>query len=318
MNQDDLPGVQIYTDGGCDPNPGPGGWGAVLRFEDREWLLSGSDPETTNNRMELQAATAALALLKELLGRCRVHVHTDSEYLRRGISEWIQGWQRNGWRTADRLPVKNQDLWQRLHALSQAHDMTWHWLKGHAGHPLNERADRLATAARQALRPRSEPMAKSQASDAPPPVEMCVKASYLGAQGVGGWAAVLRRGERIKTLSGGEAQTSANALLIRAATHGLRALKRPCRVIVYSDAEYLVKGATLWLKGWQARNWRTREDRPVANREAWEALIEAAGPHRVTWLSARGDQAPADMAQAEALAVEAARAVDPIEGKGFD
>lgn len=309
MGDKDLSRVEVYTDGGCKPNPGPGGWGAVIRFEDREWVLSGNDPDTTNNRMELQAATSALAMLKETMGRCRVELHTDSEYVRRGITEWIAGWERNGWRTADKQPVKNQELWQRLQELTQAHDVHWHWLKGHGGHPLNERADRLASEARQALRRGvGAPPAHQPRSDGGPAVEMCVKASYRSAQGIGGWAAVLRMGERVKSIGGHEAETSANALLIRAATKGLRALTRPCRVFLYSDADYLIKGATQWIKGWQVRNWRTREGKPVANRAEWEALLEAAERHQVTWLSARGDLAPDDLAQAEALAAEAARA----------
>jgi ribonuclease HI len=310
MSDSDLPHVEVYTDGGCDPNPGPGGWGAVLRFGDREWVLSGNDPKTTNNRMELQAATAALATLKETLGRCHVELYTDSEYLRRGITEWIAGWERNGWRTADKQPVKNQDLWQRLQQLAQAHNVRWHWLKGHTGHPLNERADRLATEARQALqRGPKTPTRQQTPPDGRPAVEMCVKASSRGAQGPGGWAAVLRMGNHVKSLSGGESETTANAMLIRAATEGLRALTRPCRVLLYSDADYLIKGATEWIVRWQARNWRTRDGKPVANRAEWEALLDATKGHRVTWLSARGDLAPDDLAQAGVLAAEAARAV---------
>ena len=152
------PQVSIYTDGGCDPNPGPGGWGAIIHWGDREWELSGNDPATTNNRMELHAAAAALALLEGLIGRCRVNMYTDSRYLRCGITEWMSGWIGRGWRTSDKQPVKNQDLWRLLHRLTQAHDVTWHWLKGHAGHPLNERADRLATQALRRLRsPHREP-----------------------------------------------------------------------------------------------------------------------------------------------------------------
>lgn len=311
MSEDNLPQVRVYTDGGCDPNPGPGGWGAVIRFGDREWELKGSAPETTNNRMELQAAIAALALLKGTRGRCRVDLHTDSEYLRRGITEWIDGWQKNGWRTADKQPVKNRALWEQLHALEQFHAVNWHWLKGHAGHPLNERADRLATEARRALSP--EPAVRRAADDDPSAVEICVKVSCLGSPGPGGWAAVLRMGDHVKTISGGEAETTANAMLIRAAAEGLKALRRPCRVYLYSDAEYLIKGATLWVKKWQQRDWHTREGKPVANRDEWESLLTAADPHRVTWQAVRGDLAPAGLSQAEALAAEAAKA-----RKGFD
>jgi ribonuclease HI len=312
----DVPEVDIYTDGACDPNPGPGGWGAIIHWGDREWVLSGNDPDTTNNRMELHAAAAALALLEGLLGRCQVDIHTDSQYLRRGITEWIDGWISRGWRTSDKQPVKNQDLWRALHRLAQVHDVTWHWLKGHAGHPLNERVDRLATEARRALRRGpGAPDAHQPTNDGRPVVEICVKASHRGAEGRGGWGAVLRVGEHTKTLSGSEPSTTANAMLIRGAAEALRALTRPCRVVLYSDANYLIKGASRWVKRWQAGGWQTRDGKPVANQAEWESLVEATRSHHVTWLLAQGDAAPADLAWAGELAVESARLGDADAGQ---
>lgn len=150
-----APLVSVYTDGACSGNPGPGGWGAVLIYNDRRREISGSEPLTTNNRMELRAAIEALRRLKR---PCRVELYTDSEYLRRGMSEWLSRWKKNGWRTADRKPVKNADLWQELDRLSQIHDVHWHWLRGHTGHGENERADALARAAidRRALKRSNE------------------------------------------------------------------------------------------------------------------------------------------------------------------
>ena len=139
--------VIIYTDGGCKGNPGPGGWGAILSFGEARKELSGGEAMTTNNRMELTAAIAALESLKR---PCTVELHTDSQYLRNGITLWIQGWKAKGWKTASKDPVKNVDLWMRLDAAVQAHEISWHWVKGHAGNELNERADQLATAAMQA------------------------------------------------------------------------------------------------------------------------------------------------------------------------
>ena len=139
-----APPVDMFTDGGCKGNPGPGGWGVVLRSGGRERELSGYAPLTTNNRMELTAAIEGLAALKK---PCRVTLHTDSVYLRDGILKWIHGWQRNGWRTADKKPVKNEDLWRALLAAVAPHSIDWRWVKGHAGHPENERADALANAA---------------------------------------------------------------------------------------------------------------------------------------------------------------------------
>ena len=136
-----TPKVVIYTDGACSGNPGPGGWGAILIWGEKVKELSGGEAATTNNRMELMAAIQALETLKR---PCTVRLHTDSQYLRTGITTWIHNWKRNGWRTADKKPVKNAELWQQLDALIQQHDVAWHWVKGHAGHVENERADELA------------------------------------------------------------------------------------------------------------------------------------------------------------------------------
>jgi ribonuclease HI len=133
--------VTVHTDGACSGNPGPGGWGAILAWNDHERELKGGEAHTTNNRMELMAAIAALEALKR---PCRVDLYTDSQYLRGGVTGWMDQWKRNGWRTADRKPVKNVDLWQRLDAALARHQMRWHWVRGHSGHGLNERADRLA------------------------------------------------------------------------------------------------------------------------------------------------------------------------------
>jgi ribonuclease HI len=133
--------VQVYTDGACKGNPGPGGWGVWMRWGAHEKELFGGEVSTTNNRMELTAVIEALAALKR---RCRVTIHTDREYVRKGITEWIHHWKTRGWRTADRKPVKNADLWQRLDALREEHDVHWRWVRGHAGDPGNERADALA------------------------------------------------------------------------------------------------------------------------------------------------------------------------------
>jgi ribonuclease HI len=136
--------VEIFTDGACRGNPGPGGWGAVLRYKGKERTLKGAEPGTTNNRMEL---TAAIMALETLSRPCAVALTTDSQYVKQGVTQWIHQWKRRGWRTADRKPVKNQDLWQRLDAAAARHDVQWFWVRGHTGHPENERADQLANEA---------------------------------------------------------------------------------------------------------------------------------------------------------------------------
>jgi ribonuclease HI len=141
--------VEIFTDGACSGNPGPGGWAAVLRYGEKERELSGGERDTTNNRMEMRAAIEALKLLKE---PCEITVTTDSQYLRQGITSWMANWKRRGWKTASKQPVKNQDLWMELDALVQQHKISWQWVKGHASHPENERCDELAVAAVAKLR----------------------------------------------------------------------------------------------------------------------------------------------------------------------
>ena len=133
--------VTLYTDGACKGNPGIGGWGVLMEYGEYRKELSGCDPETTNNRMELMAAIEGLSALK---GCCTVHVFTDSVYVKDGITKWLANWKKNGWKTASRKPVSNQDLWQRLDTAASCHQVHWHWVKGHAGHPGNERADELA------------------------------------------------------------------------------------------------------------------------------------------------------------------------------
>ena len=156
--------VEVFTDGACRGNPGPGGWAAILRYRRTEKDLSGFVPDTTNNRMEMTAAIAGLEALKR---PCRVRLYSDSQYLRDGITKWINGWKRRGWVTANKEPVKNIDLWQRLEAAAAPHDVTWIWVRGHSGHPENERADALARARI------AEASRKKQIVSSPPASEMC-------------------------------------------------------------------------------------------------------------------------------------------------
>jgi ribonuclease HI len=140
--------VEIYTDGACSGNPGPGGWGAILRWNGHEKEISGGELQTTNNRMELMAVIKALEAMKKA---SVIHVYTDSQYVQKGVNEWLEGWKAKGWKTAAKKPVKNSDLWQILDSLLADHEISFHWIKGHAGHPENERADQLAVEAIRSL-----------------------------------------------------------------------------------------------------------------------------------------------------------------------
>jgi len=158
--------VIVHTDGACSGNPGPGGWGAVLQFNGHVKELKGGAPETTNNRMELTATIEALTALNRA---CTVELHTDSTYVKDGLTKWIHGWKRNGWKTAQKKPVKNADLWQALDDAVQRHTINWHWVKGHAGDEMNERADALANEGMAPFKPKKKKATKSPKPDEPLP-----------------------------------------------------------------------------------------------------------------------------------------------------
>ena len=282
--------VEIYTDGGCDPNPGPGGWGAILVFGADTKEINGADPATTNNRMELTAAISALRVLKR---RCTVNLHTDSQYLRRGVVEWLPGWLANDWRRANGSPVQNRDLWEELAGHIQRQNVEWYWVRGHRGCPLNERADQLATAARRALvvksRGSARPVARrakpEQESNGLPEVTLYARGCALGTPGPGGYAAVLLCGtDKPKLVSGAWPLTTNNVMELWAVVAGLQALSERSRVLVNTPSKYVVDGATRWLPGWERRDWRVKDGRPVKHREIWQELSHVMGDHDVRWM----------------------------------
>jgi ribonuclease HI len=294
-----LPRVTIYTDGGCRPNPGPGGWGVVLLFPGRDPVeLSGGKPEATNNRMELVAAIEALGALE---GPHEVELHTDSTYLRTGITEWLPRWQANGWKTGDRQAVKNRDLWEALARALAEHRMSWHWTKGHAGDRWNEAADRLAAAAI----PR-EPLPL----DDPKAVHLFAAAAQSGKRGAGSWGVVLRFGDSERGLSGCVAGASANRMHLLGAVSGLAELKRPMRVHLYTVSDYLKDGATTWVEGWRRKGWTTRDGKPVSHRDLWQKLEAHGRRHRIEWHVLEGSDLPQEMEYAKQLAKEALKSPD--------
>jgi len=271
------PEVTIYTDGGADPNPGPGGWAAILIHSKSGSVkeLSGGEPETTNNRMEL---TAALQALKSLRAACNVKFYTDSEYLRHGIVDQLPGWKLNGWRRKKGGSIPNVDLWQQLSAAIETHAIEWQWVKGHAGNRHNERADELATAE----------IAKHYSADRLSPVdaEIFLRVSSVGANG--GWAALVRHAGADRIISGNARGATANQLDILAAIEALRALPPPSHVRAWSGSDYLRNGATQWLLGWQQQGWKTKDGHPVKNRQAWQDLAGLLAERIVEWPPAKG------------------------------
>lgn len=299
-SSDTWPEVEIYTDGGCDPNPGPGGWGAVLLYGERTKEISGASAATTNNRMELTAALSALRALKR---PCEVTLYTDSQYLRRGITEWLPSWQEGGWRTSDGDAVENQDLWRALADEVLRHRVEWCWVRGHAGDPLNERADALATKARRALAASDSdaaPRVRDETAEykALPQVDIYTRGCALRIgdeteKQVGGYAAVLVRGEASEVVSGARPSATNNTMELWAAIAALRSLKECSRVTIYTPSKYVLYGATRWLPAWKRQGWQTRGGGRVKNKEVWEALDRVTDLHAITWRflsqDARGD-----------------------------
>lgn len=291
-----LPTVTIYTDGACNPNPGPGGWAAILlRSKAEPQELSGAAEKTTNNQMEMQAVLAAL---KSLAEPHQVILYTDSQYLRQGITEWLPLWEQRNWRTTSKQAVKNQELWRELAAEIRRHRLEWRWVKGHAGNKWNERADALA---RSMILKASLPLDDAQA------IHIFAAASYSGKHNSGGWGVVLRYREVTKNLNGHEANSSANRMHLTAAIEGLRAIKSPVPIHFYTASDYVRDGITKWVTGWRRQNWQTKSGKPVSNRDLWETLVEAATQYQIRWHLVKKAEQPEPMVEAKRLADEAAR-----------
>ena len=301
--------VVIYTDGGADPNPGVGGWAAIIRpAGGPEQVLTGGEPQTTNNRMEI---TAALRALEALPGPAQVELHTDSQYLRKGITEWLPAWQRRGWKTAAGKPVLNEDLWRALWPLVQRHDIRWHWVAGHRGEPLNERADALAREARLAISPVDE-----AAADRP---RLYLRAACRGNPGPGAWAAVLEGpdgggGQETRQFSGTEPRTTNNRMELMAAISALEALRKPTVITVVTDSAYVKNGLTGWIHGWKRNGWRTSDGKPVKNVELWQRLDAATARHKVEWRWIKGHAGHAENERADELARAGMAPFKPAKG----
>ena len=284
-----TPEITVYTDGGADPNPGAGGWAAILldRASGKVRELSGGEPVATNNRMEL---TAAIRALEALTRRCRVHLFTDSLYLRKGITEWLPGWIARGWRRKDGV-LQNEDLWQRLAALILEHDIRWDWIKGHAGNRWNERADQLATLEIRKQQGGAARLARTAPAPAEPPAaEVFLRVS--GGRGKGGWASLVRRQDEEIVLSGGLSAVTSNQLDLLGAIAALESLPAGISVAVHTGSDYLRNGARSWLPGWKQRGWKTKEGQPVQNRDLWERLERAMLARRVIWPEVKGRELP--------------------------
>ena len=277
------PKVTIYTDGGADPNPGYGGWAALLKSGKHEKVLTGNAENATNNQMELTAAINALEALKS---PCAVELYTDSQYLQKGITEWIEDWVSKGWKKKGE-PIANAELWQKLWQLTQAHDISWHWVRGHTGNRLNERVDQLAREARLEIAPEA-------GFDAALP-RLYTRGSCKGNPGPGGWGVVLERGGDTSQFSGTMLDTTNNRMELVAVLEGLATV--PARVPIYivTTSDYVFQGATKWIHGWRRRDWKKKDGQPVANSDLWLELDKELQSREIRWIN--GKNSPERFAQ---------------------
>ncbi len=276
----------IYTDGGANPNPGPGGWAAVVLDPAGNVVeeLSGGASRTTNNRMELQAAISALDRLD---APSAVELHTDSRYLRQGVTSWVASWRARGWRRRDGGAVSNVDLWRRLEVLDRRHRVTWRWVKGHAGNRWNERADALASGEIEA---RGGGAAEEPAAGEALPadcVRVCIKVRCVG--GNGSWLAELVTPAGTEERRGSARETTSNRLELECVLELLDGLPAGRPAAVFTGNDYLRRGATIWLDGWKRNRWRTASGAPVGNAELWRRLERQCEQRRVLWPPPTGE-----------------------------
>ncbi len=308
--------IEIWTDGACSGNPGPGGWGALIVNDGQEIELYGGEANTTNNRMELMGAIEALNSIKE---PSKIILHTDSTYVKNGLTQWIHGWKRNGWKTASKQPVKNKDLWQALDEACKRHQIEWKWVKGHSGDEGNERADSLAVkGARESAggklevnKTEKEPSTPVLAEKPTAPaasksgqVQIWTDGACSGNPGPGGWGALLKMGEHEKELYGGEKDTTNNRMELMGAIEALTSLKGPSNVILSTDSTYVKDGLTKWIHGWKKNGWKTAAKKPVKNQDLWQALDEACSRHQIEWRWVKGHAGDEGNERADSLAVK--------------
>ncbi len=285
--------IIIYTDGSCSPNPGAGGWAAVLLFEGQEpQVLQGAEADSTNNRMEL---TAPIKAMQSLPDGSQVIICTDSKYVKDGITEWIDGWQRKNWQTRGGKPVKNQELWQELLRETGRHEVGWRWVKGHSNDRYNDLADQLA--------------AEAAGSVLRSPIDEKSIHIFLGVTchhktRTGGCCAILSYRNHHKVLGRGINGVTANVLYLEAVIMALEALKMKLPVVIHTSSGYLKDGAASWLPGWKQRGWKTRDDQEVANRKYWQKIDQLHGRYQVSYQLEGKTDAPCLMQEAKEIAGE--------------
>lgn len=307
--------VVIHTDGACKGNPGPGGWGVILQLAGVEKELFGGEEHTTNNRMEMMAVIKALEALTR---PCEVALTTDSQYVIKGVSEWLEGWKKRNWRTASKEPVKNADLWKVLDSLLSRHDVVFNWVKGHSGDPMNERADKLANKGVASLRQNKGSQAKDQSpkpadgqaslnfkpADSLPPIRVYADGSCRKSK-AGGWGVITIDQGVEQEFSGYALETTNNRMELQGPIEALKLLPPGRAAHITTDSQYVQKGIEEWIKDWRRRGWRTASNEPVKNVGLWKELEALCEERTVTWKWVKGHAGDHYNERADNLAQEA-------------
>ena len=313
-----MPEYTAYTDGSCLGNPGSGGWAVILLDSARKkgaWPQerSGSAPYTTNNRMELQAAIEAMTLVPK---GSSIKIFTDSNYVKQGITTWIHGWKRNGWRTSNKSAVKNRDQWIELDSLRQQRKVEWQWVKGHASNKWNNRADELARyASSQASKLKDEQ--QSVEKSPPEPAMTAYLSTWCRGHAMpAGWGVVVAANTvgsagEVKERWGCESLSSSNRVVLQAAINALEMVSEGSSLNVLTSSDYLVKGMTVWMPNWKRSGWRTKSGSAVKFKELWIALDELNRRRKVTWR--HGKISPSNEGFEQAMAL-ARLAIEQAEG----
>ena len=268
--------IRVYTDGACNPNPGPGGWGVVILYPDKKNKveLNGGEIDTTNNQMELMAAIKGLETFKD--SHNNIVLYTDSKYIRKGITQWIDLWKKNGWQTSEKTCVKNKSLWTQLDEANKKHKIQWKWVKGHAGNRWNERADELA---RKGI-PKGLNALPLEDQNA---IHIFTGIAFSTKKKIGAWASYLRFKTHTKNICGTIENTTSNRMHIISAIQGLQLIKKQYPIHIYTVSDYLKDGASLWMFNWQKNNWQTKEGNSVKHKDLWSTLIQQTEPYDISW-----------------------------------
>ena len=297
--------IRVYTDGACNPNPGPGGWGVAILYPNQKKAveLNGGEKETTNNQMELMAAIKGLEKFKE--PQNNIVLYTDSQYIRKGITQWIDLWKKNGWQTAEKKSVKNKTLWKRLDDAAQKHGVQWKWVKGHAGNQWNERVDELA---RKGI-PKELKTLPLDDQDA---IHIFTAIAFSTKEKIGGWASYLKFKTHTKSISGKINQTTGNRMHILSAIQGLQLIKKKYPIHIYTMSDYLKDGASVWMYNWQKNNWLTKDGQPVKHKDLWVTLEQQVKPYQITWHLVSKRYLPEEMVDVKKIAKEQLKNKSPI------